>query len=78
VRVKVAVVAPAGMVTVAGTVPAAVALEESVIAKPPVGAGLETVTVPVDAVPPITEVGFIVRPLSTGALMVNAAVPVEP
>jgi hypothetical protein len=71
VKLKVALVAPAGTVTVAGTVPTEVGLEDNVTGKPPVGAGPERVTVPTEAVPPITEVGFIVSPVRAGAVMVS-------
>jgi len=67
--VKVAVVLPEATVTDAGTVtPLAVLLLERLTAVPPVGAGLESVTVPVELVPPITEVGLRVTPLRTGAV----------
>jgi hypothetical protein len=56
VTVKVALVAPATTVTLAGTV-ALVALEVRVTTEPPVGAGPLRVTVPVDDVPPTTDVG---------------------
>ncbi len=59
VTVKVAVVAPTATVTLAGTVAAALLLD-SVTTAPPVGAALLKVTVPVDEVPPVTEVGFSV------------------
>ena len=53
---KVAVVAPAATVTFAGTVAAALSLD-NVTRAPPVGAGLLRVTVPVEALPPVTLVG---------------------
>src|SRR5437762_13932470 len=56
--VKVAVVLPAGTVTVEGTLAAALLLE-SVTCAPPAGAGPLSVTVPVDdCTPPVTLVGF--------------------
>jgi hypothetical protein len=56
--VNVAVLAPAGMVTLAGTVAALVLLARATCA-PPVGAGPLSVTVPVeDCSPPTTLVGF--------------------
>jgi len=76
--VNVAVVAPAATVTVAGTVPADVRLDDKLTTNPPVGAALEMVTVPVDGVPPITDVGFIERALSTGAVIDSGAVAVAP
>jgi hypothetical protein len=58
---KVAVVAPAGTVTLplGGTVAAVLLLERETTA-PPLGAGPFRVTVPVEGVPPVTVVGFIV------------------
>jgi len=51
VNVNVADVAPAGMVTVAGTVPAAGVPDERATVKPPAGAALVIVTVPVELPP---------------------------
>jgi hypothetical protein len=56
--VKVALVAPAGTVTLEGTVAAAVLLLESVTSAPPDGAGPLNITVPVEEFPPVTLVGF--------------------
>jgi len=52
-----AVVAPSGTVIEAGTVTAAL-FDVSATAKPPVGAGPASVTVTLDALPPITVAGF--------------------
>lgn len=56
VTVKLALVAPAATVTLAGTV-AAVELSESITATPPVGAAALKVTVPVEELPPWTAAG---------------------
>ncbi|MCK7490006.1 MAG: hypothetical protein MZU79_07130 [Anaerotruncus sp.] len=62
--VKVAVVAPAGTVTVAGTCAAPVLPEVRLTTAPPVGAGLSRVTVPVEDAPPNTVAGLTLTPLS--------------
>lgn len=72
---KVAVVAPAATVTLAGTVAAALLLDSVTIA-PPAGATLPNVTVPVDPLPPTTAVGLTVKFESTGGLIVSVAVRV--
>src|SRR6266850_1425537 len=56
--VNVALVAPAGIATLEGTLAATVLLLESVICAPPAGAGPLSVTVPVEEFPPMTLVGF--------------------
>lgn len=58
VTVKVALNAPAGTVTLAGTVAIAVLLLDRVTLLPPEGAGPSSVTVPVEVAPPVTEVGL--------------------
>ena len=58
--VNVALVEPAGTVTLVGTVATAVLLLDSVTTVPPDGAGLLNVTVPWEVVPPYTEVGLSV------------------
>src|SRR6266478_1809863 len=77
--VKVALVAPAGTVTLAGTL-AAPLLLESVTCAPPAGAGPLSVTVPVeDCKPPITLVGFNVsEKTATGGADMTGSVIVWP
>jgi hypothetical protein len=58
VTVNVALVAPAGTVTLAGTVATAVLLLERETRAPPLGAGAFSVTLPVEGDPPLTLVGF--------------------
>ena len=67
VTVKAAlVVAPAGMVTVAGTVATVVSLLERETMAPPVGAGPLSVALPVEGDPPLTLVGFSVSEVRVG------------
>ena len=70
---KLAVVLPAATVTLEGTVATALLLLERVTTAPPDGAGPESVTVPVEAVPPTTEVGLRLTELSVGAVTVKVA-----
>jgi len=64
--VKVALLLPAGKITLEGTL-AAPLLLESVTCAPPAGAGLLSVTVPVeDCSPPMTLVGFNVSEETVG------------
>src|SRR6266446_2722611 len=78
---KVALVAPAGTVTLEGTL-AALLLLESRTCAPPAGAGPLSVTVPVeDCVPPMTLVGFSAREETVGrggGVTVSIAVWVAP
>lgn len=67
VTVKVALVVPAGTVTLAGTLAAAGRLLDSATIVPPAGAALGTVTVPVAGFPPGTLVGLTVNADSVGA-----------
>ena len=77
VTVKVALVAPAGMVTPPGT-DAAPALLESETTAPPAGAGPFRVAVPVEADPLITLVGLRASAESTGGITVSEAVCADP
>ena len=77
VTVKVVDVEPAGTVTEAGTV-AEASVELVATVSPPVGAGPAMVTVAVDNVPPVTVVGFSVRPVTVGDLTVMFTVDVLP
>jgi len=64
---KVALLAPAGTITLEGTL-AAPLLLESMTCAPPAGAGPLNVTAPVeDCAPPITLVGFSVSEETTGS-----------
>jgi len=78
VTANVTEVAPAATVTLAGTCAAAVLLLDSVTIAPPVGAAWVNVTVPVDEVPPTTEVGFKVTVLRTPDNTVKLAATVTP
>ena len=78
VTVNVAEVLPAGTVTLAGTVAAAVLLLESVTTAPPVGAAPFSVTVPVELFPPTTVVGLIDKVESCTAFTVKVALAVAP
>jgi len=74
VAVNDADVAPAATVTLGGTV-ALVLLEDKVTTDPPVGAGPFRLTVPVEGVPPTTEVGTSVTLASaTDGVIVSVAV----
>ena len=78
VTVKVAFVAFAATVTLAGTWAVAVLLLDSVTTAPPAAAGPFSVTVPVEEVPPITEVGLRATELSVAAVTVRVVVLVTP
>ena len=67
-------VAPAGTVIMEGTVASVVSLELKVTAKPPVGAGSPSVTVPVELFPPMTALGLSETPVIAGGLTVRFAV----
>jgi hypothetical protein len=72
VTVKVALLAPAAMLTLAGTVAAAVLLLERVTTAPEDGAGALSVTVPWEVLPPTTLIGFSEREDSVAVELVVA------
>ncbi len=78
VTLKVAVVAPAATVTLAGTLATAVLLLESVTTAPPLGAAPLSVTVPCEEVPPVTLVGLKAKADTAGGVTVSEAVWVAP
>jgi hypothetical protein len=73
VTANVALIDPAGIVTLAGTVSALVLLLDSVTTKPPVGAGALIVTVPVTLVPIRPVVGLTDTAEAAGGVTVNVA-----
>lgn len=77
VIVNVAVVAPAETVTLAGTL-AAVLLSVNVTTTPPAGAAPLSLTVPVELLPPMTEVGLKLSVVTAGGLTVSVAVRFTP
>jgi len=81
--VKVALVAPAGMNTLDGTLATDGLLLDSDTTTPPLGAGALSITLPVEdpSGPPTTDVGFSVSEVrvgSGGAVTVSEAVRVTP
>ena len=68
VTVKLALVAPPGTVTLAGTLATRGSWVSILIATPPAGAAALNLTVPVDEVPPTTLVGFTVIAVSAGSV----------
>jgi hypothetical protein len=78
VTVNVAVVALAATVTLPGTWATVVLLLDKLTTAPPDGAGPFNVTVPVDEVPPVTDVGLSLTELRLAALTVSVAVMVLP
>ena len=67
---KLAKVAPAATETLAGTIAAGLLLDRVTVA-PPVGAAAFRVTVPVEAVPPVTLVGLTLTAETDGGLTVK-------
>jgi hypothetical protein len=70
---KAAVVLPAATITEAGTVAAALLLDKAT-ETPPVGAIQFNVTVPVEEVPAVRDMGLSERPDGTTGVMVSVAV----
>jgi hypothetical protein len=77
VTANVTEVAPAGTVTKAGTVAAAVFELKRKTGTPPAGAADEIVTVPVEGFPPTIVAGASVRPVGSGAVAVSDALAEE-
>lgn len=73
VTLKVAVVNPPATVTLSGTVARDVLLLDNLTRMPAVGARPVSVTVPVEELPPTTEVGFSTSELRRGAVTVKVA-----
>jgi hypothetical protein len=78
VIVKLALVDPAGIVTLAGTCATGTLLLCRVTTAPPAGAAPFKVTVPVELFPPTTDVGFLAMEERVGALTVSVVVIVSP
>ena len=74
---KVALVCPAGTVTVAATDAAALLLAKEIVL-PFTGAGPLSVTAPVLAVPPFTDAGAMLRATTDGRLIVSVAALLTP
>jgi hypothetical protein len=72
VIVKVAVVALAATVTLAGACAAEGLLLDRVTTAPPAGAGALSVMVPVDELPPITDGGLTATEVTAKELKLNA------
>ena len=77
VRLKLALVPPAGTVTLAGTTAAGLLLE-SVTCAPPAGAGPFSLTVPAEGLPPVTLAGLRASEETIGGITVSEAVCVPP
>jgi hypothetical protein len=76
--VKLALVAPAGTVTLAGTFAAAVLSLDSATSKPPAGAAAVNVTVPVDDAPPTTSVGLTLTDESDAVVLGGGELTEQP
>jgi hypothetical protein len=78
VTVNVAEVAPADTVTFAGTCAALGLVLDNTTCAPPAGAGPSSRTVPVEGVPPITDVGLTATEVKAAAVTVRLAVRLVP
>jgi hypothetical protein len=72
--VKVALVAPAGTVTLVGTVATPVLLLERATTAPPLGAGPFNVTVALEEFPPVRLEGLSVNEVGAGGVTIREAV----
>ena len=63
---NVALVAPAGTMTLAGTLAVSGSMLDKLTATPPTGAALASLTVPVAVAPPTTLVGATVNDVNAG------------
>jgi hypothetical protein len=72
--VKLALVAPAATVTLAGTVATPVLLLDRLTTTPPLGAAALSVTVPVDELPPVTLDGLSVSEVRGGLSATSAQI----
>lgn len=78
VTVNVALVCPDGISTLDGTVATSLLLLDKETEVPLDGAGPVRTTVPVEGAPTVTEVGFKVSEVSSGARTVRVALRVTP
>jgi hypothetical protein len=74
---NVTLVAPAGIITLEGTVAAAVLPLERETTAPPLGAGALSTTVPVEGDPPLTLVGFSASEDSAAELDGDDTMPLQ-
>ncbi len=68
---NVALVAPAATVTLKGMVTTEPLLLDKLMSAPPAGAALPKVTVPVEVLPPVTDVGLRLNPENVGGFTVK-------
>ncbi len=70
---KVALVMPAGTITLGGTVTTELLLVDKLMTAPPEGAALPKVMVPVEVLPPVRDVGLKLNAEKVGAFTVRFA-----